>query len=380
MVSYPLRKATWLVVLQAVYMLLTACIPLTTTPQDLVLPTLMPVAEFPQLITAPASPTPMLPPTETAVPTGTAVPVNTAVPTLTATPTISPTPDPYAGYTIADLRARRYGDGALQIVEVMEERPRFTRYLVSYPSDDLTIYGFMNVPKNSATPLPVVLLLHGYVNPATYNVKAYTTSHADSLADAGYLVIHPNYRNHPPSDTGSNPFRAGFAIDVLNLMALVQKQGGQVGPLQLADPTDINLWGHSMGGGVALRVLVVSPDVRTAVLYGSMSADEYLNYEKIFEWTDGRSGQEELAIPPSDMARIAPINYLADITAAISIHHGTADTQVPFAWSSDLCEQLRALQKGVTCYTYTSQPHYFTGATDDLFRQRVLDFFAQNEG
>lgn len=346
---------------------------MVSTMPDMAVPTLMPVARVPDIPTQTPLPPPILP-TETAVSTATTV--ATSMPT--STPTITPTPNPYAGYTIADLRARSYGEGALQIIEVMDEQPHFTRYLITYPSDGLTIYGFMNVPKNVAGPLPVVLLLHGFVNPSEYSIKGYTTSQADFLADAGYLVIHPNYRNYPPSDVGENPLRIGFAIDILNLIALVQKQGGQVGALQLADAHNINLWGHSMGGGIALRVLVVNHDIRAAVLYGAMSADEYQNYQKIFEWTDGRSGQEELAIPAVEMDQIAPVNYLESITAAVSIHHGTADTQVPFSWSVDLCDRLRALGKTVTCYTYTNQPHYFWGEQDTLFQQRVLDSFAQN--
>lgn len=344
---------------------LTACMPFLTTTAELApLPTQMAVASLPDL------------PTATPTATATLAPTATPLPTLTPTPT--PTPDPYAGYTIADLRARTYGDGLLEVVEVMAETPSFTRYLITYPSDGLTTYGFMNVPKNNPGPFPVVLVLHGYVNPDQYNILAYTTNHADHLARNGFLVIHPNYRNHPPSDFGANEFRAGFAIDVLHLIALVQKQGGQPGPLQQADPANIKLWGHSMGGGIALRVLVVNPDVRAAVLYGAMSGDEYKNFQRILEWTDGRSGQEELAIPPEEMARIAPINHLEAITAAVAIHHGTADAQVPFSWSVELCEKLRELGKSVTCYTYDGQPHYFWGESDELFRQRVVDFFRQN--
>ncbi len=356
--------------------LLTACIPIVSTTQELVsLPTRMPVASLPDTPTWTPRPTVGIPPTHTPVspPPATATPV--PPPTATSGPT--PTPDPYVEYTVDNLRARRYGDGLLEEAEIMQETPLFTRYLITYPSDGLTIYGFMNVPKNATAPLPVVLVLHGYVNPAEYDTLGYTTEHADFLAEHGYLVIHPNYRNYPPSSTGANDLRAGFAVDVLNLIALVQKQGGQPGPLQGADPTDISLWGHSMGGGIALRVLVVNPDVRAAVLYGAMSGDEYKNFQRIFEWTDGRSGQEELAISPEEMARIAPINHLDAITAAIAIHHGTADSQVPLGWSVELCEKLRELGKIVTCYTYDGQPHYFWGEQDDLFRQRVLDFFAQ---
>ncbi|MCA9969190.1 MAG: alpha/beta fold hydrolase [Anaerolineales bacterium] len=354
---------------------LTACLPAVAAIPDAVaepdaaLPTRMAVATVPVVATWTPRPTVAIPPTNTPI-----VPP-TAAPTATPTPAPTATPDPYAGWTIADLRARDYGSGALEIVETLAETAAFTRYLIRYPSDGLAVYGFMNVPANASGPLPVVLLLHGYVNPAAYDTLAYTTAHADDLARNGFLVIHPNYRNYPPSDTGDNDFRAGFAIDVLHLIALVQRQGGQPGPLQAADPADINLWGHSMGGGIALRVLVVNPSVRRALLYGSMSADEYQNYEQIFAWTDGRSGQEELAIPPADMARIAPLDYLDSITAEIQIHHGTADEQVPFAWSVQLCDALRALSKPVTCFTYTGQPHYFWGEQDALLRQRAAAFF-----
>ena len=61
-------------------------------------------------------------------------------------PTPTPTPDPYAGVTIADLAARSYGDGEFRIEQVLAATDAFTRTLVSYDSDGLTVYGFMNVP------------------------------------------------------------------------------------------------------------------------------------------------------------------------------------------------------------------------------------------
>lgn len=255
----------------------------------------------------------------------------------------------------------------------------FTRSLITYPSDDLTVYGFMNVPTGDGS-FPVVLVLHGFINPSAYDTLAYTTPYADALARAGYLVIHPNYRNHPPSDTGPNEFRAGYAIDILNLIALVKQNGGRPGSLQQADPNNISLWGHSMGGGIVLRVITVNRDVRAAVLYGSMSADEYKNYERIFAWTDGRSGLDELAVPEADMARIAPITHLDRTETAVSIHHGTADSEVPPSWSEELCQLLRELGKRVECFSYSGQPHVFVGEGDRLFRQRVLDFLDRFAG
>jgi len=326
-----------------------------------------------------AVPTATPPPTATraATPTvpPTATPTATPTPTPTATP--SPTPDPYAGLTIADFAAREYGGGELQVEETLAVTEAFTRTLITYPSDGLTIHGFMNVPQGEG-PFPVVLVLHGYIDPDIYTTLAYSTRYADSLARAGYLAIHPNLRGFPPSDTGPDRFRVGMAVDVLNLMALVRQQGGEPGPLERADPDVIGLWGHSMGGGIALRVITVDPHVRAAVLYGSMSGDERQNYERILYWTGGERGQEELDTPEEALRRISPIFHLGRIQAAVSIHHSETDEVVPLEWSLDLCERLQALDKPVECFTYAGLPHTFRGEGDLLFMQRAAAFFDQH--
>lgn len=316
------------------------------------------------------------PPTPTATATATPSPTATATPSPTETPTAtpSPTPDPYGEYTVDGLTARPYGDGELQVEQVLAVTDAFTRTLITYPSDGLTIYGFMNTPRGEG-PFPVVLALHGYVDPARYNTLTYTTGYADALARAGYLVIHPNFRNWPPSDSGPEDYRVGQAVDVLHLVALVQKMGGEPGPLAQADPERIGVWGHSMGGGIAQRVIAVSTDVDAAVLYGSMSGDEALNHRRILFFTNGARGLWDEASPEDALQRISPINYLDRVVAAVSIHHGSLDEQVPLAWSEDLCSRLQALEKDVECFTYPGQPHTFTGEGDRLFVQRVREFF-----
>jgi dipeptidyl aminopeptidase/acylaminoacyl peptidase len=238
------------------------------------------------------------------------------------------------------------------------------------------IYGFMNVPTRGEAPYPVVIASHGYIEPAIYGTLDYTTRYADALARSGFFVLHPNLRGYPPSEEGDNLFRVGMAIDVLNLIALVKDQGGQPGPLAQADSEAIGVWGHSMGGGVSTRVITVSPDVKAAVLYGPMGADDYLNYERIFTYfSNGTRGLEELAAPPEAFERISAVNYLERIQAAVSIHHGTLDVDVPLKWSLDLCERLKELGKSVECFTYKDQPHTFKDEGDMLFIQRTVDFF-----
>lgn len=330
---------------------------------------------FPAPAATPAA-TITLPPPATPTATARATAPPTAPPTVTPSPapTATPTPDPVAELTIAGLRSRVYGGGELVIREPMGGPAAFDRYLVAYPSDGLTIYGFMNVPTGPG-PFPVAIVLHGYIDPAVYETLAYTTRYADVLARAGYVVLHPNLRGYPPSDSGPNAFRVGMALDVLNLLALVRDQAGQPGPLEKADAAAIGLMGHSMGGGITWRVLTVDAGVGAAVLYGSMHADEQVNQD----WRTRRFGATpvgpEASTAPEDLQRISPASYLQDIVAPVSIHHSVDDETVPYEWSEELAARMEALGKPVELFLYHDTPHTFRGEADQLFMQRMIAFF-----
>jgi uncharacterized protein len=301
------------------------------------------------------------------------------LPTATSTPvpTLSPTPDPYYTSSVEYLRSRIYGGGAIEFLQVMGQNLYFTRYLIRYPSDGLNIYGFADIP-NDEEIHPVIIALHGYIDPAVYTTLDYTTHYADALASASYIVLHPNLRGYTPSDNGENLFRVGMAIDVLNLIALIQSQSGDASPLKNANPNAIGLWGHSMGGGITARVLTITEDVKAAVLYAAMSGDEQKNYEAIRQWSGNTRGFEEQNVPVEELDRISPMYFFQNITAAVSIHHGMADQLVPVDWSVRTCEQLTSLGKNVQCQYYENMPHTFYGSGDEQFIQNTVQFFNQN--
>lgn len=293
-------------------------------------------------------------------------------------PTVAATIDSFAGLSIPELAARTYGGGELKNWQVINKAAGFTRYLISYPSDGLTIYGFMDVPTaapRTGSTYPVIVAVHGYIDPRVYQTVDYTARYADRLAEAGFLVLHPNLRNYFPSDKGPNLFRVGYAVDVLNLIAIVRAQGGQSGALQQASPTAIGLWGHSMGGGISIRAMTVDPQIRAVVLYSAVSGDEKQNATKFPGSLEGRATPPPDSIPDDVYLRISPVYFYDRVQSAVSIHYGLADKTVPPVWSETLCNQLQALQKSVECFSYPNEPHIFGGASDQLFIQRTITFF-----
>ncbi len=285
--------------------------------------------------------------------------------------------DPNEWLTVAALRARTYGtEGSIERVRVMERTNAFTRYEIRYPSDGLMINGFMNVP-NGAGPFPVIFVNHGWMPTASYDLLTYTTKYADALARQGYLVLHTSYRNHRGSDTGPDRFRVGYAIDVLNLIELTKQ-------LPEANVDAMGMWGHSMGGGITLRVLTVTDDIKAALVYGSMSSDEVETVQRSRErWADDGVDMERIrrAYPilpeedPEFYRQISPFNYLQYVRATVAIHHGVRDESVPYIWSERLRDELTRLGKSVEFYAYSDQPHNFVGAGYEQLLTRTNAFF-----
>lgn len=330
-------------------------------------------------------------PPATFTPTPVATETCTPVPTHTPTPTLSPTPVPptltaipspvvpeeFSPYTIYALRARSYGGGQIEALEVMDEGEKFTRYMIRYPSDGLNIYGFANVPKGDG-PSPIIFMLHGFDKSRTPTIMGYASDIADLFANNGYLVLHPNMRGYPPSDNGDNRYRVGLAVDILNLIALVKEQADQPGLLENADPTRIGLWGQSLGGGVALRVATVSKDIKAIVLYSSISADELKNAELFYGITKEQRYQTEMETPPDVMAYVSPLNYFDTISASVKLYHNTGDDVVPVAWAMEICDEMKAENIDVDCVYYMGTDHSFAPNFQADFRSTSLAFFEKN--
>lgn len=321
----------------------------------------------PQLKLVQVSPSPSpITPTATPIPiTHTSTPIPDKIATLT------PTVDPYQHLYINALKNRKYGGGVLQNEGMISQESGFKRFLFKYRSDGLNLFGFINIPEGQG-PFPVVILLHGAVDFAAYQTVGYTRRYADALAQNGFITINPNLRGYAPSQDGRNEFGVGDAIDLLNLVSLIRTQGGINGLLEKADGGRIGVWGHSMGGGIVLRLLIVDSQIRSGLLYASVNADEVLNLAHF--GNDGRR-EDKINIPSSALKMISPVDFLNEIRVPLSIHHGANDEVVPVQWSQDLCVTLKQMGKQEQCFIYPQQPHTFQNDGDRLFIKRTIDFF-----
>lgn len=318
-------------------------------------------------------------------------------PTETPAPLLSgtPAPHPLAPYTIEGMRERDYPGGEIQIANLQEENEYYRRYYFVYPSDGLTISGVMNVPRGGG-PFPVLILLHGYFQRDQYYTGADTWQAADFFARNGYLAIAPDYRSWGSSDSGYSLFHTGLVADVLNLISSLPS-------LPQADPGRVGLLGHSMGGGIATKVLVLDDRVSAAVLHAPNSADDA---DLIGRWGPGcLPGQSEAAgdkcnpgevISPDlpdelletyleaagdaqFLRLVAPINYLEAVNAPVQIHIGEEDGETllhtPPEWSQKLHEALQAAGAEVEFFSYPDQGHYFGSPAWGQLMNRALAFF-----
>jgi len=279
--------------------------------------------------------------------------------------------------SLAALAQKDFNGRDLRVGEVLASTNSYTRYYITYTSGELTISGVMNVPRGTG-PFPLLVLNHGYIDPAIYTNGRGLKREQDYLAQRGYVVIHPDYRNHAHSDRVENieqDFRLGYVEDVINAVLAARASG-----LAYIDASRVGMLGHSMGGGVTQAILVVRPDlVDAAMLYAPVSADARDNFKK---WTTSRPevAAEIIAshgAPDSNQKfwdSVSPISMVDAIVAPIMFNHGDADESVPLEWSQRFHDTLIAAGKTSTLHIYPGEPHEFIKAWP-LVMQRTVDFF-----
>ena len=273
------------------------------------------------------------------------------------------------------MRQQTYPGSEITVEQELESGANYDRYIVSYLSEGLKIYALLTIPRGQKPEggWPVVIFNHGYIPPEQYRTTERYIAYVDAFARKGYIVLRSDYRGHGNSegDAAGGYGSPAYTIDVLNAVAAIKG-------FPDADPDRIGMWGHSMGGGIALRAMVTTSDIKAGVIWAGTVA----SYAELFERRWGASAGGDNPLPtlepnsrrwrwlpdmletygtpeenPSFYAAISPNTFLNDLSGPIQLHHGTADTSVPVEYSEILQTQIHAVGKPVELFVYEGDNH-----------------------
>lgn len=361
------------------------CIPpredgLTTAPATALPPT--PTATTASTPTAPTAPLPTVTPSPTPIAKQKVTAVTNPQPRLFA-PALKPGSDLHP-LAIAAMRLRQYPGSPLIIEAQLESGPNYYRYLTSYQSEGLKNYALLTIPGDPQpkSGWPVIVFNHGYIPPEEYRTTERYVAYVDYFARNGYIVFRPDYRGHGFSEgeaLGGYGY-PDYVVDVLNAVSTIKRYPA-------ADPERIGMWGHSMGGYITLRCMVISKEIKAGVIWAGVVA----SYPDLVTKWQGKSIAnipevarrwrvelaEQYGSPeenPTFWASISANSFLDDLSGPIQLHHGTADEDVPVEFSATLYDELTAADQTAEYYEYEGDNHNIS-ENFKLAAKHSLDFF-----
>ena len=300
--------------------------------------------------------------------------------------------NPYADFplSIEFQRDKAYPGSDFVIEETLPNGINYKQYIASYKSDGLKIYGLLSVPTTPKPEggYPAIIFNHGYIAPSEYRTTERYVAYFGTLASSGYVVFKPDYRGHGSSEgTPSGAyFSPDYLTDVLNALASVEK-------LEYVNTDKIGMWGHSLGGFLTLRSMVISNHIKAGVIWGGVVG----SYQEMYEdwWSKRRfpsptSAQINPTNRPSRQAFIAKYGqptednefwnaissttYINDVSGPIQLHHGLSDETVPDTLSKRLYERMANAGKEVEYFEYPGNDHNLSQSFS-LAMDRTVEFF-----
>jgi dipeptidyl aminopeptidase/acylaminoacyl peptidase len=263
--------------------------------------------------------------------------------------------------------------GRIRVTAREGETAAYTRDRVTYRSGDVTVSGVLLRPKGRG-PFPAVVLNHGYIEPSVYAPGQGMAREQDYLANAGFVVLHTDYRGHAGSDPATpldRESRLGYTRDTLNAVASLERA-------PYVDAERIGMVGRSMGGGVTLNALVAAPGmVDAAVIYASVSS-RYLDNLRHFTQVSRPEAVEAIfdrwgtpAEAPGFYRDLSSRAFFDRITEPLLIHHGDVDETCPFPWATTTQRLLEEAGVDSRLSVWEGEGHTFYARWEDSMEETV---------
>ncbi|MBY6217051.1 alpha/beta hydrolase family protein [Qipengyuania aquimaris] len=248
---------------------------------------------------------------------------------------------------------------------------------IRYPArDGKMIAGYVTKPKGEG-PFPLVVLPHG--GPHVNEVISYD-EWGQLLANAGYMVLQPQYRMSV--GWGKELFDSAYGQHGLAMQD--DKDDGALYLVEqgLVDPDRIAMFGWSYGGYAALVAASRDPNIYQCVIAGAAVADPEKVYKlrsnpwtptAIDDWAQRRG-----------MIGINPINEVSKVNVPLLMVHGDVDARVLYFNFEDYRDAIQKAGKTDAQFlTLTGADHFYSTLMyehQEQFYTKMLDFLANDCG
>ncbi|CAN5276916.1 prolyl oligopeptidase family serine peptidase [soil metagenome] len=266
----------------------------------------------------------------------------------------SPTPElPLLKYRIEELHQRQYQPSQIVIEKEVKKEASFSSYIFSYQTTSKKMTGLINIPTSPdpQIPLPILIMIRGYIPPATYTSGSGTKSAGEFFAQHGYITIAPDFLGFGGSDPeSSDVWEARFLkpIQIVELLKTIQKQTAITLPTEsvILDNQHVGIWAHSNGGQIALTALEITSDSVPATLWAPVTAPFpysilYFSDEETDEGKASRKWINEFD-KEYDSFDYSLTQHLNLLNANLQLHQGVADEAIHYIWSDEFVDKIKA--------------------------------------
>ncbi len=285
-----------------------------------------------------------------------------------------------------------YDREAKSVTKLFDQRPQLAnaplapmRPVIIKARDGLDLVSYLTLPNNCeeaeqgrpATPLPLVLLVHG--GPWSRDAFGYDAEH-QWLANRGYAVLSVNFRSSTGFgktfvNAGDKQWGRKMDDDLLDAVAWAIRE-------KIADPARIAIMGASYGGYATLTSMTRNPD-RYACgidLVGPSELEGLLQTIPPY-WTAARPmfvkaiGDPNTAEGKALLRERSPLYFAGNIKKPLMIAQGENDPRVKKAQSDQIVETLKSKGIPVTYLLYMQEGHGFVEPENKISYAAVAESF-----
>ncbi len=230
------------------------------------------------------------------------------------------------------------------------------RFFQVTTEDNVTMDGWMVLPKNfdSTKKYPVLFMV--YTEPASATVKDVaggqrTSLYAGDIAADGYIQISLDGRG-TPAPKGAAWRKAIYRkIGIVNIrdQAMAAKKILQ---WPFVDPDRIAVWGWSGGGSTTLNLMFQYPDIYKTGIAIAPVANQLL-YDNIYQ-------ERYMGLPQEnreDFVNGSPLSHVKGLKGNLLVVHGTGDDNVHYQGTEMLINELVKEDKKFQVMVYPNRTH-----------------------